>query len=116
MPLSQTPISVFFKNRARAPASAQQNRRRSFGGGEGRKAYSPGMGGAVAAGMGGGGGRARSNAADDPTSSDVARVKDLDKFGRAREAERLAMEAMARVRCFCRPWDRRYVQIYVWHC
>lgn len=55
------------------------------------------MGGAVAAGMGGGGGRARSNAAD-PSSSDVARVKDLDKFSRAREAERLAVEAMVRVR------------------
>jgi len=58
------------------------------------------MGGAVAAGMGGGGGRARSNVADDPSSSDVARVKDLDKFGQAREAERLAVEAMARVGFF----------------
>lgn len=55
------------------------------------------MGGAVPAVMGGGGGRARSNAAD-PSSADVARVKDLDKFSRAREAERLAVEAMARVR------------------
>ena len=61
------------------------------------------MGGAVAAGLGGGGGRARSNAAD-PSPADVARVKDLDKFSRAREAERLAAEAMARVRCLLSSW------------
>lgn len=101
---TQTPLPICFVHRAHAPAPAQQSRRRSFGGGEGRKAFSPGMGGAVAAGMGGGGGRARSNGADDPTSSDVARVKDLDKFGRAREAERLAAEAMARVRFSCEPF------------
>lgn len=49
--------------------------------------------------MGGGGGRARKNAAAEQFS-DVARVKDLDKFSRAREAERLAAEAMARVRTY----------------
>lgn len=36
----------------------------------------------------------QSNAVD---QSDVSRVKGLDEFGRAREAERLATEAMIRV-------------------
>lgn len=47
---------------------------------------------------GGGGGRPRSSAVD---LSDVSRVKDLDNFGRAREAERLAAEAMVKVCVAC---------------
>lgn len=60
-----------------------------------------GIGKATAAGGGGGSGgsgganRARSNAID---QTDSSRVKDLENFNRAKQAERLAAEAMAKVR------------------
>lgn len=72
-----------------------KNRRRIFGG-EARNA-SPASGNSAAAGARGGG-RARGNASDQSDEPPRKKDKDVAKLGRAKEAGRLAADAMIRVR------------------
>ena len=94
-----------------------KNQRRNSGG-EARNASpaigSSGSAGSPAAGGGrGGGGRARNNESDQP---DEPRKKDaVPKFGRAKEAGRLAAEAMQRVRGGLY-YIATYRNIYYVHC